>query len=116
GRAGDFALPERRDRPARIHGGLTLDPVSGTERDLPADLVLLALGFTGPRPDDVLQGFGVRRGGGDRVAVSPGGATSVAAIFACGDAVRGASLVVNAIAEGRACAAAIDRHLRGRSV
>ncbi len=97
-------------------GGMALDPVSGTERDLPADLVLLALGFTGPRSDDVLQGFGVRPGVGDRVAVGPGGATSVPALFACGDAVRGASLVVTAIAEGRACAAAIDRHLRGSTV
>ena len=96
-------------------GGLAFEPFVGTDRSLPADLVLLALGFTGPRPDDVLEEFGLPRGVGGRVVVGPGGTTGTPGVFACGDAVRGASLVVNAIAEGRTCAAAIDRQLRGSS-
>ncbi len=93
-------------------GRIALTPVPGSEGSLAADLVLLALGFTGPRWHDALEGFGVPRGARDLVPVRPGGATGQAGVFACGDAVRGASLVVHAIAQGRACAAAIDRCLR----
>ncbi len=92
-------------------GGMTLEPVPGTGRRLPADLVLLALGFTGPSWGEALEQLGMLRGDGDRIKVGPGGATGTAGVFACGDAVRGASLVVHAIAQGRSCAAAIDRHL-----
>ena len=91
-------------------------PRPGTEREVPADLVLLALGFTGPEPDSgVMDQFGLRldsRGNFDRDDDFSVGADGV---FVAGDAGRGASLVVWAIAEGRAAAAAVDRYLMGSS-
>ena len=91
-------------------------PRPGTEREVPADLVLLALGFTGPEPDSgVMEQFGLRLdecGNFDRDDGFGGGPDGV---FVAGDAGRGASLVVWAIAEGRAAAAAVDRYLMGSS-
>ena len=83
-------------------------------RTLPADLVILAMGFTGPE-DAVLTSLGVERTERTTVAVSSAWRTSVDKVFACGDAVRGQSLVVWAIAEGRSCAVAVDRALMGTS-
>jgi len=89
-------------------------PLPGSEREVPADLVLLALGFTGPEPDSgVMDQFGLRldeRGNFERDDDFGGGADGV---FVAGDAGRVASLVVWAIAEGRAAAAAVDRYLMG---
>ncbi len=89
-------------------------PKSGTEREIPADLVLLALGYTGPERDlldDQLplpaEGSGVLERDGDYQ-------TSEAGVFVTGDAGRGQSLIVWAIAEGRAAASAVDRYLEGR--
>ena len=89
-------------------------PVEGSERDLPADLVLLATGFVGTGADDVLGEAGVGVAG-ERGTVEVDGrwATSADGVFSCGDATRGASLVVWAIADGRACAAAVDAAVRG---
>jgi glutamate synthase (NADPH/NADH) small chain len=91
-------------------------PRPGSEREVPADLVLLALGFTGPEPDSgVMEQFGLRldpRGNFDRDDGFGGGPDGV---FVAGDAGRGVSLVVWAIAEGRAAAAAVDRYLTGSS-
>jgi glutamate synthase (NADPH) small chain len=87
-------------------------PDSGTE--LPAQLVLLAAGFIGTDVPDLLAGLGVdERSGRGTAAVDERWQTSAAGVFACGDATRGASLVVWAIAEGRACAASVDRYLGG---
>ncbi len=95
-------------------GVRSFHPVEGSERDLPADLVLLATGFVGTGADDLLGGAGVdvvgERG---TVRVDDRWSTSTEGVFACGDATRGASLVVWAIADGRACAAAVDRAVRG---
>ncbi|CAL9566252.1 glutamate synthase subunit beta [Streptomyces sp. enrichment culture] len=89
-------------------------PVAGTERALPADLVLLALGFSGPdRGDGLLDGLGVDVSPRGTIARDAGFATNVPGVFAAGDAARGQSLIVWAIAEGRAVAAAVDRHLTG---
>ncbi|MFJ8823417.1 glutamate synthase subunit beta [Streptomyces sp. NPDC102467] len=90
-------------------------PRAGTERELPADLVLLALGFTGPERQvggivDQL-GLAVTERGGLARDVAFG--TEVPGVFVAGDAGRGQSLVVWAIAEGRAAAAAVDRWLTG---
>ncbi|WP_225831431.1 glutamate synthase subunit beta [Streptomyces sp. NK08204] len=90
--------------------------VPGTERSLPADLVLLALGFSGPDQEDGLIGqLGLRLDPRGTIARDDGFATNVPGVFAAGDAARGQSLIVWAIAEGRSVAAAVDRHLTGSS-
>ncbi|MFW2514143.1 glutamate synthase subunit beta [Demequina sp. SO4-13] len=88
-------------------------PVAGTERDIPADLVLIAMGFTGPETSELSAQGGVATT--DRGAIQRGDdyATNVDGVFVAGDAGRGASLVVWAIAEGRAAAAEIDQYLLG---
>ncbi|MER6569524.1 glutamate synthase subunit beta [Streptomyces sp. NPDC001093] len=91
-------------------------PVPGTERALPADLVLLALGFSGPDQEDGLIGqLGLTLDPRGTIARDDGFATNVPGVFAAGDAARGQSLIVWAIAEGRAVAAAVDRYLTGSS-
>jgi glutamate synthase (NADPH) small chain len=87
-------------------------PVAGTERELPAQLVLLAMGFLHPE-QDLLDQLGVDKDPrGNVKAVSPY-TTSVEGIFAAGDARRGQSLIVWAINEGRQCARMVDRYLAG---
>jgi len=92
--------------------------VRGSESTLPADLVLLAMGFVSPVPE-VLDAFGVARDPrGNAKATSDGKGsyvTSVPKIFAAGDMRRGQSLVVWAIREGRQCARAVDEFLMGFS-
>ncbi|MFE7634951.1 glutamate synthase subunit beta [Kitasatospora sp. NPDC057518] len=89
-------------------------PRAGTERRLPAQLVLLALGFTGPDPDRPLFAqLGLATGPEGTLARDDGFATAAEGVFVAGDAGRGQSLIVWAIAEGRAVAAAVDRYLRG---
>jgi len=96
-------------------GGLrSFSSVEGSERDLPADLVLLATGFIGTGADDLLGEAAVDVSGErGTVGVDDRWHTSADDVFACGDATRGASLVVWAIADGRACAAAVDAAVRG---
>ena len=88
-------------------------PVEGTEREIPTQLVLLAMGFVGPERDTVLSQLGVDLDERGNVARDEDYATSVPGVFACGDAGRGQSLIVWAIAEGRACAAGVDEYLSG---
>jgi glutamate synthase (NADPH/NADH) small chain len=88
-------------------------PTPGTERDIPADLVLIAMGFTGPETDALATQAGVAVTPRGLVERSDDFATSVPGVFVAGDAGRGQSLVVWAIAEGRAAAAAADRYLSG---
>jgi glutamate synthase (NADPH/NADH) small chain len=88
-------------------------PVAGTERELPAQLVLLAMGFLHPE-QQLLDGIGVEKDPrGNVKAVSPY-TTSVEGVFAAGDARRGQSLIVWAINEGRQCARIVDRYLAGK--
>jgi glutamate synthase (NADPH/NADH) small chain len=87
--------------------------VPGTERELPTQLVLLAMGFVGPERGPLLEGLGVELDARGNVARDSGWATSAPGVFVCGDMGRGQSLIVWAIAEGRACAASVDRHLMG---
>ena len=82
----------------------------GTERTLPADLVLLALGFAGPEKP-LLQQLGVRLDDRGNVWTDPTRMTSVPGVFAAGDMARGQSLVVWAIREGRLAAQCVDRYL-----
>ncbi len=90
-------------------------PVAGSERQIPAQLVLLAMGFTGPEPDSVLAQLGVDLDARGNVARDDQFASSVPGVFVAGDAGRGQSLIVWAIAEGRSCAAAVDRFLTGET-
>ena len=87
--------------------------VEGTEREIPADLVLLAMGFTGPQQDGLLAQLGVDLDARGNVARDASYLSSVPGVFVAGDAGRGQSLIVWAIAEGRSCAAAVDAWLEG---
>jgi glutamate synthase (NADPH) small chain len=85
-------------------------PVAGTERELRAQLVLLAMGFLGPEPG-LLDQLGVERDSRGNVKTPAPYTTSVEGVFAAGDARRGQSLIVWAINEGRQCARTVDRYL-----
>jgi glutamate synthase (NADPH/NADH) small chain len=87
--------------------------VPGSEREIAADLVLLAMGFLGPETDGVVDQLGVDLDPRGNVARDGSYAASVDGVFVAGDAGRGQSLIVWAIAEGRACAAAVDRWFAG---
>ncbi len=90
--------------------------VEGTEFTLPANLILLAMGFTGPRRRGLLDRAGVDLDGRGNVAADTNDyATSEKNVFACGDMRRGQSLIVWAIREGRQCARAVDEALMGSS-
>jgi glutamate synthase (NADPH/NADH) small chain len=88
-------------------------PKAGTETVLLADLVLLALGFTGVADDGLANQTGAELDGRGNVNRNGKYATNVDGVFVAGDAGRGQSLIVWAIAEGRAAAAAIDEYLEG---
>ncbi|HSI92914.1 MAG TPA: glutamate synthase subunit beta [Jiangellaceae bacterium] len=89
------------------------EPVPGTEQELPAQLVLLAMGFVGPERSAFLDQLGVELDARGNVVRDGSYESTVPGVFVAGDAGRGQSLIVWAIAEGRACAAAVDRHLTG---
>jgi glutamate synthase (NADPH) small chain len=88
-------------------------PKSGTEREIPADLVLLALGFTGPEADSLSAQLPIRLDDKGNFARDARYETTESGVFVAGDAGRGQSLIVWAIAEGRAAASAVDRYLEG---
>jgi glutamate synthase (NADPH/NADH) small chain len=96
----------------RFEGG-KITPVEGTEQEIPAELVLLAMGFVGPEPDTVVAQLGVALDERGNIKRDNNYATNVEGVFVCGDAGRGQSLIVWAIAEGRACAAGVDAFLTG---
>jgi len=97
-------------------GQLKMVEVPGTEFELPADLVLLAMGFVGPAQAGLVEQAGVARDPRSNVKANVDDyRTSVAKVFAAGDMRRGQSLVVWAIREGRQCARAVDLYLMGAS-
>jgi len=96
-------------------GRPTMREIPGTEFELPADLVLLAMGFLGPEKNTVLAQLGVKLTDRGTVAVDDDKQTSVPGVFAAGDTARGQSLVVWAIHEGRRAARGIDTFLMGSS-
>ena len=91
-------------------------PVEGTERELPCQLVLLAMGFVGPEKGKLLSDLGVELDERSNVARDQAFMTNVEGVFSAGDMGRGQSLIVWAIAEGRAAAAGVDAYLTGRDV
>jgi len=88
-------------------------PTPGTEREIPADLVLVAMGFTGPETTPLTDQIGIELTSRGLVQRGEDFGTTVPGVFVAGDAGRGQSLVVWAIAEGRAAAAAVDTYLSG---
>ncbi|MBM7825308.1 glutamate synthase (NADPH/NADH) small chain [Arcanobacterium pluranimalium] len=90
-------------------------PVPGTERHLEAELVLLAMGFLGPQKSGIIDELGLELDARGNIVRNEDYVTSVPGVFACGDAGRGQSLIVWAIAEGRSCAHGVDQFLSGTS-
>jgi glutamate synthase (NADPH/NADH) small chain len=99
----------------RVRGQREFRPVPGSRAELPAELVLLAAGFVGTDVPELLDALGADRHVRGTAIVNGTWRTTAEGVYACGDATRGASLVVWAIAEGRACAAAVDEMLTGVS-
>ncbi|KQR25337.1 glutamate synthase subunit beta [Microbacterium sp. Leaf151] len=91
-------------------------PKSGTEREIPADLVLIAMGFTGPEREHLEDQLGTQFTGRGNIERDATYATTTPGVFVAGDAGRGQSLIVWAIAEGRAAAAEVDTFLMGETV
>ena len=89
------------------------EPTPGTERELPAQLVLLAMGFLYPEPA-LLEQLGVERDPRGNVKTVAPYTSSAEGVFAAGDARRGQSLIVWAINEGRQCARMVDRYLAAK--
>jgi len=96
-------------------GRLEFTPTDGTEFTLDVDLVLLAMGFVGPERVGPIEELGLRLTERGNVARDADWMTSVPGVFTCGDMQRGQSLIVWAIAEGRSCAAGVDRWLMGQT-
>ncbi|PKB80058.1 MAG: glutamate synthase [SAR202 cluster bacterium Io17-Chloro-G9] len=96
-------------------GRPSMTEVEGSEFALETDLVLLAMGFLHPEREGMLTDLGVELDGRGNIALDQNRMTSVPGVFAAGDAARGQSLVVWAIAEGRETARAIDLHLMGQT-
>jgi glutamate synthase (NADPH) small chain len=91
-------------------------PVENSEREIPADFVFLAMGFLGPQKEGLLDSLGVEYDDRGNVRRGDDYQSSVPGVFAAGDAGRGQSLIVWAIAEGRSAAAGVDAMLTGRDV
>jgi glutamate synthase (NADPH/NADH) small chain len=100
---------EKNGRPTRF------EEIPGTEKTWPADLVILAMGFSGPEADTLLaqMDLDLDEAGNNRTV--HGYLTSAPDVFAAGDAHRGQSLIVWAISEGREAAQAVDHYLMGHS-
>ncbi len=99
----------------RVGPAPKFEPIPGTDFTIDADLVLLAMGFTGPVRGGMIDGLGVRLDQRGNVAAGDNHMTSVPGVFAAGDMRRGQSLVVWAIAEGRKAARGVDEWLMGAS-
>jgi glutamate synthase (NADPH/NADH) small chain len=96
--------------------GGKFEKVEGTDFELQCELVFLSMGFLGPEREGLLESLGVDLTPRSNVARDSDWATNVPGVFVAGDMGRGQSLIVWAIAEGRSCAAAVDRHLMGETL
>ena len=88
-------------------------PVDGSARDIPADFVFLAMGFVGPEAEGIIDQLGLELTDRGAIARNADYSTDAPGVFVTGDAGRGQSLIVWAIAEGRAAAASVDAYLMG---
>ncbi len=108
-----------RVRALRIHDVEMVDgrfvQVEGTDREIPADFVFLSMGFLGPEQAPWLEQLGVTSDPRGNVVRDDNYMSVVPGVFVAGDMGRGQSLIVWAIAEGRSCAAGVDRYLMGES-
>ena len=95
------------------NGRMEISEIPGTEFEMVADLVLLAMGFLGPERNGMLSQIGVTLSGRGNVEVDAQKMTNVEGVFAAGDMARGQSLIVWAIQEGREAARGIDKYLMG---
>jgi glutamate synthase (NADPH) small chain len=98
-----------------VNGRAVFAPTAEPAFELRADLVLLAMGFTGPERTGLLEQFGVAMTDRGTVARDANWMTSVPGVFTAGDMQRGQSLIVWAIADGRSCARGVDLFLTGHS-
>ncbi|MGD2074357.1 MAG: glutamate synthase subunit beta [Gammaproteobacteria bacterium] len=115
GRISGIDLERLRWRRDRL-GAVYKEPVPGQRRHLPAQLVLIAIGYAHPLTEELQQGLPLELDARGRVAANDDDyKTSVGGVFSCGDMRRGQSLVVWAIREGRQCARAVDLWLHGDS-
>jgi glutamate synthase (NADPH) small chain len=96
-----------------VDGRMVFEKVEGSDFELPCEIVLLAMGFVGPQRPGLLEQLGVELNERGNVSRDGEYATGRAGVFVCGDMGRGQSLIVWAIAEGRSCAASVDRFLMG---
>jgi glutamate synthase (NADPH/NADH) small chain len=108
---------DERGRVSKLHAvrvgpAPKFEPIAGTEFAMDVDLVLLAMGFTGPVRGGIIEQLSVNLDARGNVATDGGYMTSSPGVFAAGDLRRGQSLVVWAIAEGRKAAASVDEYLR----
>jgi glutamate synthase (NADPH/NADH) small chain len=110
--SGDERGQVRKLHAVRVGPAPRFEPIAGTEFTMDVDLVLLAMGFTGPVRGGIIEQLSVNLDARGNVATDAGYLTSSPGVFAAGDLRRGQSLVVWAIAEGRNAAASIDRYLR----
>jgi len=108
-------LQGNRVQMVREGGRLDFKPLPGSEFTLQADLVLLAMGFVGPERSGPIEELGLTLTERGNVARDANWMTSAPGVFTCGDMQRGQSLIVWAIAEGRSCAAGVDRWLMGKT-
>ena len=97
------------------NGRMEFRPVADSEQTIPADLVLLAMGFLGPETNGALDQLGVKMTDRGNVWRDANWMTTVPGVFAAGDLQRGQSLIVWAIAEGRSAARGVDLYLMGKT-
>jgi len=110
------ALQAVRMKKNRTDGRDLLSPVPGSEFKIPAELVLLAMGFVGPEPGPLVNDLGVKLTDRGNLWRNAQWMTNVPGVFTAGDMQRGQSLIVWAIADGRSAARGIDHYLMGESV
>jgi glutamate synthase (NADPH/NADH) small chain len=99
-----------------VDGRMTFDKIDGTDFELPAERVYLAMGFVGPQREGMLEQLGVELDERGNVRRDAAFRTSVPRVYACGDMGRGQSLIVWAISEGRSAARHVDLDLMGETL